>query len=101
MKCEKCFCYGRLRPSVLHSWFIQVLAQGDLFLNSSVSEGLPLAIIEASRAGLVVVATDVGGETFLKVALPYTSISYVRVMKMPFTSMVRYIVVTFFPPPLW
>lgn len=40
----------------------QVLAQGDLFLNSSVSEGLPLAIIEASRAGLVVVATDVGGK---------------------------------------
>lgn len=39
----------------------QVLAQGDMFLNSSVSEGLPLAIIEASRAGLVVVATDVGG----------------------------------------
>lgn len=40
----------------------QVLAQGDMFLNSSVSEGLPLAIIEASRAGLVVVATDVGGD---------------------------------------
>lgn len=40
----------------------QVLAQGDMFLNSSVSEGLPLAIIEASRAGLVVVATDVGGK---------------------------------------
>lgn len=44
------------------AFHFQVLAQGDLFLNSSVSEGLPLAIIEASRAGLVVVATDVGGE---------------------------------------
>lgn len=46
------------------SW--QVLAQGDAFLNSSVSEGLPLAIIEASRAGLVVIATDVGGEQLNK-----------------------------------
>ncbi|CAN0232019.1 unnamed protein product, partial [Scytosiphon promiscuus] len=45
---------GKGRPAA-------VLAQGDMFLNSSVSEGLPLAIIEASRAGLVVVATDVGG----------------------------------------
>ncbi|CAN0313296.1 unnamed protein product [Pylaiella littoralis] len=45
---------GKGRPA-------EVLAQGDMFLNSSVSEGLPLAIIEASRAGLVVVATDVGG----------------------------------------
>ena len=43
-------------------FLLQVLAQGDAFLNSSVSEGLPLAIIEASRAGLVVIATDVGGE---------------------------------------
>ncbi|CAN0239651.1 unnamed protein product, partial [Laminaria digitata] len=45
---------GKGRPAA-------VLAQGDAFLNSSVSEGLPLAIIEASRAGLVVIATDVGG----------------------------------------
>lgn len=56
-----------LTPSynIMH-FFLQVLAQGDAFLNSSVSEGLPLAIIEASRAGLVVIATDVGGENTKK-----------------------------------
>lgn len=52
--------------------FPQVLAQGDMFLNSSVSEGLPLAIIEASRAGLVVVATDVGGTQVNK---PYSRVA--------------------------
>lgn len=56
--CGVCIGFGK-SPSLRRR---QVLAQGDMFLNSSVSEGLPLAIIEASRAGLVVVATDVGGE---------------------------------------
>ncbi|CAN0268263.1 unnamed protein product, partial [Discosporangium mesarthrocarpum] len=51
---ENCKLCGKGSPAA-------VLAMGDLFLNSSVSEGLPLAIIEASRAGLVVTATDVGG----------------------------------------
>eukprot|EP00124_Ichthyophonus_hoferi_P002376 Ihof_evm5s159 gene=Ihof_evmTU5s159 len=38
-----------------------VLPQGWVFVNSSVSEGLPLAIGEAGLCGLPVVCTDVGG----------------------------------------
>jgi len=39
----------------------KVLPRGWIFLNSSKSEGLPLALGEAGLAGLPVVATDVGG----------------------------------------
>lgn len=39
----------------------KVLNNGWIFLNSSVSEGLPLALGEAGLAGLPVVCTDVGG----------------------------------------
>ena len=39
----------------------KVLPRGWLFLNSSISEGLPLALGEAGLAGLPVVCTDVGG----------------------------------------
>eukprot|EP00121_Abeoforma_whisleri_P001866 Awhi_evm1s1670 len=38
-----------------------VLPEGWVFINSSVSEGLPLAIGEAGLCGLTVVCTDVGG----------------------------------------
>ena len=38
-----------------------VLTEGWIFLNSSLSEGLPLALGEAGLAGLPVVCTDVGG----------------------------------------
>ncbi len=38
-----------------------LLASSDVFVLSSVHESLPLSIIEAMRAGLPVVATDVGG----------------------------------------
>lgn len=38
-----------------------LLADSDLFLMSSVQEGLPIALIEATAAGLPCLVTDVGG----------------------------------------
>jgi glycosyltransferase involved in cell wall biosynthesis len=40
---------------------VEVLAKSDVFLMSSAWEGLPIALIEATLAGLPVVVTNVGG----------------------------------------
>lgn len=50
-----------LRFRGVSSGIRQVLLDYDLFLMSSDSEGLPIALIEATAAGLPAVVTDVGG----------------------------------------
>jgi len=44
-----------------HERALEVVASSDIFVISSVEEGLPLALIEAMALGRAVVATEVGG----------------------------------------
>lgn len=52
---------GRVRLLGLRQDVSRLLHGADLFLLTSVSEGIPLTVLEAMAAGLPVVATDVGG----------------------------------------
>lgn len=55
---------------------MQVLIQGSIFLNTSLTEAFGVAIVEAACAGLYVVSTRVGGvpeilpEDMISFALP-------------------------------
>lgn len=50
-----------LRPAVPHSEARNILIQGDIFINASLTEAFCIAIVEAASAGLLVVSTRVGG----------------------------------------
>jgi glycosyltransferase involved in cell wall biosynthesis len=52
---------GRVSLLGLRTDVARLLAAADVFLLTSISEGIPLTVIEAMAAGLPVVATDVGG----------------------------------------
>ena len=49
-----------LRANVVAFW-TQLLVQGSIFLNTSLTEAFGIAILEAACAGLYVVSTRVGG----------------------------------------
>jgi len=44
-----------------HDDALKVLANGDIFVNPSHSEGLPTSVMEAASVGMPIIATDVGG----------------------------------------
>ena len=50
-----------LLGSVRHSDVRDVLVQGSIFMNTSLTESFGIAIVEAACAGLYVVSTRVGG----------------------------------------
>ncbi|KAL3320402.1 hypothetical protein Ciccas_000908 [Cichlidogyrus casuarinus] len=51
----------RILGSVPHHTVRDVLVQGDIFLNTSLTEAFCIAIVEAASCGLPVVTTSVGG----------------------------------------
>lgn len=54
---ERVFFVGHKEKEEVYN----LLAESDLFINPSYSEGLPTTILEAGAVGLPVIATDVGG----------------------------------------
>ena len=63
----------KLLGAIQHCDTRDVLVQGDIFLNCSLTEGFCIAIIEALSAGLHVVSTHVGG---IREVLPPHLITY-------------------------
>lgn len=64
--CEKILDKAGIAQNVMHfrgttSRIRNILHEYDIFLMSSRSEGLPIALIEATAAGLPAIVTDVGG----------------------------------------
>ncbi len=51
----------RLLGAKYHDEVLALYAQADLFVMSSVAEGMPIVIMEAMQAGVPVVSTDVSG----------------------------------------
>uniref|UniRef100_A0A8C9I7B5 Glycosyl transferase family 1 domain-containing protein n=1 Tax=Piliocolobus tephrosceles TaxID=591936 RepID=A0A8C9I7B5_9PRIM len=54
---NKVFLLGKIKQKDV----INILQQGHIFLNTSLTEAFCIAIIEAASCGLLVVSTDVGG----------------------------------------
>jgi len=50
-----------LLGAVPHEKVNEVLCRGHIFLNTSLTEGFCMAIIEAASCGLLCVSTNVGG----------------------------------------
>ncbi|XP_074641689.1 phosphatidylinositol N-acetylglucosaminyltransferase subunit A-like [Tubulanus polymorphus] len=69
----------QLLGSVPHTNVRNVLVQGDIFLNTSLTEAFCIAIVEAASCGLQVISTRVGGvpevlpPKFIKLAEPSVS----------------------------
>ncbi|BFU23878.1 phosphatidylinositol N-acetylglucosaminyltransferase subunit A, putative [Entamoeba histolytica HM-1:IMSS-B] len=63
----------KLLGAIQHCETRDVLVQGDIFLNCSLTEGFCIAIIEALSCGLHVISTHVGG---IKEVLPNSLIKY-------------------------
>ncbi|RKP27164.1 hypothetical protein SYNPS1DRAFT_21239 [Syncephalis pseudoplumigaleata] len=60
---ENCLLHDRVRfiGSVKHHEVRNVLVQGNIFLNTSLTEAFCIAVVEAASCGLTVVSTHVGG----------------------------------------
>ncbi|RKP08669.1 hypothetical protein THASP1DRAFT_34611 [Thamnocephalis sphaerospora] len=60
---ENCLLHDRVRfiGSVKHHDVRNVLVQGQIFLNTSLTEAFCIAVVEAASCGLAIVSTRVGG----------------------------------------